>query len=76
MATTEQSDTTESLQFLAQKHSKLISIGLDVLPSQRYPLSQGLGNYRWTDQLLLSTYFQAGTGFTVSTVSTSYSHSF
>ena len=62
MATTKISDATKSLHYLAQKHSKLISIGLDILPSQRYPPSLGLGNYRWTDQLLLATYFQARTG--------------
>ncbi|MFW9777555.1 MAG: FMN-binding glutamate synthase family protein [Candidatus Heimdallarchaeota archaeon] len=45
-----------------EKHAKMISEGLSVLPTLQYGLSLGLGDKRWTMELLLATYHQAMTG--------------
>ncbi len=45
-----------------EKHSERIHHGLDVLPSLKYGIPGGLGNKRWTGELLLATYLQASTG--------------
>ncbi|MFW9856715.1 MAG: FMN-binding glutamate synthase family protein [Candidatus Thorarchaeota archaeon] len=45
-----------------EKHAKLISEGLAVLPTLQYGLPSGLGDKRWTMELLLATYHQAMTG--------------
>src|SRR2546427_3266242 len=45
-----------------EKHSERIHHGPDVLPSLKYGIPGGLGNKRWTGELLLATYLQASTG--------------
>jgi glutamate synthase domain-containing protein 2 len=46
---------------IVQKHSELIHHGLNVLPTLgRIP--SGLGNKRWTSELIFATYHQATTG--------------
>lgn len=45
-----------------QKHSERIHRGLQVLPSLKYGIPGGLGNKRWTAELILATYEQATTG--------------
>src|SRR5438445_8264491 len=45
-----------------EKHSERIHHGLDILPSLKYGIPGGLGNKRWTGELLLATYLQASTG--------------
>ena len=47
---------------VVSKHSERIHYGLKVLPSLQYPIPSGLGNKRWTAELLLATYEQASTG--------------
>jgi glutamate synthase domain-containing protein 2 len=47
---------------ITEKHSERIHHGLDVLPSLKYGIPGGLGNKRWTGELLLATYLQASTG--------------
>jgi glutamate synthase domain-containing protein 2 len=47
---------------IARKHSERINHGMRVLPSLRYGIPGGLGNKRWTSQLILATYEQAMTG--------------
>jgi len=47
---------------VVSKHSERIHYGLKVLPSLQYPIPSGLGNKRWTAELLLATYEQATTG--------------
>jgi len=44
------------------KHSNNIRNGLDVLPSLKYGVPSGMGNVRWTSDLILSTYYQAKNG--------------
>jgi len=45
-----------------RKHSEWIHHGMRVLPTLRYGIPDGLGNKRWTSQLILATYEQAMTG--------------
>jgi len=47
---------------IVRKHSERIHYGLKVLPTLRYPVPGGLGNKRWTAELILATYEQATTG--------------
>src|SRR2546428_13489946 len=51
-----------NLAGINEKHSERIHHGLDVLPSLKYGIPGGLGNKRWTGELLLATYLQASTG--------------
>jgi glutamate synthase domain-containing protein 2 len=47
---------------IVQKHSELIHYGLKVLPTLEHGIHGGLGNKRWTSELILATYQQATTG--------------
>ncbi len=45
-----------------QKHIHHIHDGLEKIPTLEYGKPQALGNYRWTADLLLSTWYQGGVG--------------
>ncbi len=45
-----------------EKHIHHIHHGLEVIPTLQYGKPDALGNYRWTADLILSTWYQAGTG--------------
>jgi glutamate synthase domain-containing protein 2 len=47
---------------IVKKHAERIHHGLEVLPSLRYGIPGGLGNKRWTSDLIFATYQQATTG--------------
>lgn len=47
---------------IVRKHSELIHHGLQVLPTLKYGIPEGLGNKRWTSELIFATYQQATTG--------------
>ena len=49
-------------ELIVEKHSERIHHGLEVLPSLRHGLPAGLGNKRWTAELILATYEMALTG--------------
>ncbi len=49
-------------ELTVRKHSKLIHKGLQVLPTLKHGIPGGLGNKRWTAELILATYEQALTG--------------
>lgn len=49
-------------ELIVRKHSELIHNGLQVLPTLKYGIPGGLGNKRWTSELILATYEQASTG--------------
>ena len=49
-------------ELIVRKHSELIHSGLQVLPTLRHGIPGGLGNKRWTSELILATYEQALTG--------------
>ena len=51
-----------SLELIVEKHSERIHYGLEVLPTLKHGLPAGLGNKRWTKELILATYEQALTG--------------
>ena len=51
-----------NLELIVEKHSERIHRGLEVLPTLRYGLPAGLGNKRWTGDLILATYEEALTG--------------
>ena len=51
-----------SLELIIEKHSERIHHGLEVLPTLKHRLPAGLGNKRWTQELILATYEQALTG--------------
>ncbi len=51
-----------NLELIVEKHSERIHHGLEVLPTLRHGLPAGLGNKRWTAELILSTYEMAETG--------------
>jgi glutamate synthase domain-containing protein 2 len=53
--------STES-NLIIKKHAERIHHGLDVLPSLKYGIPDGLGNKRWTSELIFATYAQAATG--------------
>jgi len=50
------------LEMIVEKHRELIREGLIALPSLKYGIPAGLGNKRWTADLILATYEQATTG--------------
>jgi glutamate synthase domain-containing protein 2 len=47
---------------IVHKHRELIHHGLNVLPSLNHGIPSGLGNKRWTSELIFATYEQATTG--------------
>jgi glutamate synthase domain-containing protein 2 len=47
---------------ITKKHSERIHRGLEVLPTLVYGIPGGLGNKRWTAELIFATYEQATTG--------------
>src|SRR5437660_12554908 len=49
-------------ELIVEKHSERIHRGPEVLPSRRHGLPAGLGNKRWTAELILATYEMALTG--------------
>ncbi|TMI22362.1 FMN-binding glutamate synthase family protein [Candidatus Bathyarchaeota archaeon] len=51
-----------NLELIVEKHSERIHHGLEVLPNLRHGLPEGLGNKRWTAELILATYEMALTG--------------
>jgi glutamate synthase domain-containing protein 2 len=51
-----------SIELIVEKHSERIHHGLEVLPTLKHGLPAGLGNRRWTADLILATYQQALTG--------------
>ena len=51
-----------NLELIVEKHSERIHHGIEVLPSLKYGIPGGLGNKRWTGDLILATYEQASTG--------------
>ncbi len=54
--------SSEELELRVRKHAEWIHHGIRVLPSLKYGIPNGLGNSRWTPQLILATYEQATTG--------------
>ncbi len=51
-----------NLELILEKHTERIHHGLEVLPTLRHGVPEGLGNRRWTGELILATYEQALTG--------------
>ena len=51
-----------NLELILEKHTERIHHGLEVLPTLRHGVPEGLGNQRWTGELILATYEQALTG--------------
>ena len=51
-----------NLELIVEKHTERIHRGLEVLPTLRHGVPDGLGNKRWTGDLILATYEQALTG--------------
>jgi len=51
-----------NLELIVEKHSERIHHGLEILPTLRHGVPAGLGNKRWTGDLILATYEQALTG--------------
>src|SRR5256885_12702597 len=51
-----------NLELIVEKHSERIHHGLEILPTLRHGLPEGLGNKRWTAELILATYEMALTG--------------
>jgi glutamate synthase domain-containing protein 2 len=49
-------------ELIVEKHSERIHHGLEVLPTLKHGLPSGLGNKRWTAELILATYEMALTG--------------
>lgn len=47
---------------IVRKHSERIHYGLEVLPSLKYGIPGGLGDKRWTAELVFATYEQAARG--------------
>ncbi len=50
------------LELIVKKHAEQIHHGLEVLPSLKYGIPGGIGNKRWTSELIFATYEQATTG--------------
>src|SRR2546428_11172582 len=48
-----------NLELILEKHTERIHRGLEVLPTLRHGVPEGLGNKRWTGELILATYEQA-----------------
>ncbi len=51
-----------NLELIVEKHTERIHRGLEVLPTLQHGLPAGLGNKRWTAELILATYEEALTG--------------
>ena len=52
--------SAEEIELLAGKARKQIHIGLDVLPNRINDIQNyAFGNYRWTIDLIMSTWYQA-----------------
>ena len=51
-----------NLELIVEKHTERIHRGLEVLPTLKHGVPDGLGNKRWTGDLILATYEQALTG--------------
>jgi len=51
-----------NLELIVEKHTERIHHGLEALPTLRHGVPEGLGNKRWTGELILATYEQALTG--------------
>src|SRR5260370_26004958 len=51
-----------NLELILEKHTERIHHGLEVLPTLRHGVPEGLGDKRWTGELILATYEQALTG--------------
>ena len=51
-----------NLELIVEKHSERIHHGLETLPTLRFGMPAGLGNKRWTPDLILATYEMALTG--------------
>lgn len=49
-------------QLITEKHTKLLHRGLHLWPELKLGRPPALGDYRWTADLILSTWFQAETG--------------
>jgi glutamate synthase domain-containing protein 2 len=49
-------------ELIIDKHSERIHHGLELLPTRKFGLPSGLGNKRWTSELIFATYEQASTG--------------
>ena len=52
----------EDSELVISKHRELIHNGLENLPTLNYGIPGGLGNKRWTSELIFATYEQATTG--------------
>ena len=50
------------INFVVEKHQENIHHGIETLPYMTNKISGALGDRRWTDQLILSTWEQAATG--------------
>src|SRR5437763_8629735 len=57
-----QGDRMVNLELIVEKHTERIHRGLEVLPTLKHGLPGGVGNKRWTGDLILATYEQALTG--------------
>ena len=51
-----------NLELIIEKHSERIHRGLEMLPTLSHGVPEGLGNRRWTGELILATYEQALSG--------------
>ena len=51
-----------NIELIVEKHTERIHHGLEVLPTLKQGVPEGLGNKRWTGELILATYEQALTG--------------
>ena len=49
-------------QLVTQKHTRLLRLGFHSWPELKYGKMPALGDYRWTADLILSTWMQAETG--------------
>ena len=50
------------IELKINKHQPLINRGIDLLAEQKCTIPSGLGNNRWTQDLIISTFYQAKTG--------------
>ena len=58
-----ESYSTEEIELLSEKARKQIHIGLEVLPNRIDAIQNyAFGNYRWTIDLIMSTWYQASNG--------------
>jgi glutamate synthase domain-containing protein 2 len=51
-----------NIELIVEKHTERIHRGLELLPTLKHGVPEGLGNKRWTGELILATYEQALTG--------------